>query len=116
MDVLEEELLEINRDQMFPEEEEEKFAMRSKSVSLAGSTTELHTLSRARSGEDLRSDEDEVGGPHLTDCVPFTVSILEVGIFVTHRTGNANQSEKFNAMTQMNASLVSTHCHCIGID
>ena len=71
MDVLEEELLEINRDQMFPEEEEEKFAMRSKSVSLAGSTTELHTLSRARSGEDLRSDEEEVGGPHLTDCVPL---------------------------------------------
>ena len=61
MDVLEEELLEINRDQMFPEEEEEKFAMRSKSVSLAGSTTELHTLSRARSGEDIRSDEEEVG-------------------------------------------------------
>ena len=70
MDVLEEELLEINRDQMFPEEEEEKFAMRSKSVSLAGSTTELHTLSRARSGEDLRSDEEEVGGG-LSDCVPL---------------------------------------------
>ena len=69
MDVLEEELLEINRDQMFPEEEEEKFAMRSKSVSLAGSTTELHTLSRARSGEDLRSDEEEVGCSCPSDCV-----------------------------------------------
>ena len=70
MDVLEEELLEINRDQMFPEEEEEKFAMRSKSVSLAGSTTELHTLSRARSGEDLRSDEEEVSCPQWL-CPPF---------------------------------------------
>ena len=72
MDVLEEELLEINRDQMFPEEEEEKFAMRSKSVSLAGSTTELHTLSRARSGEDLRSDEEEVGCSCPSDCVPLS--------------------------------------------
>ena len=63
-DILEEEIALINTNAMFPEEEEEeedRGFMRSKSGSLFGSRDELHSLSRTRSGEDLRSDEDEAG-------------------------------------------------------
>ena len=62
-DILEEEIALINTNAMFPEEEEEEDRgfMRSKSGSLFGSRDELHSLSRTRSGEDLRSDEDEAG-------------------------------------------------------
>ena len=63
-DILEEEIALINTNAMFPEEEEEEEEgcfVRSKSGSLFGSRDELNSLSRTRSGEDLRSDEDEVG-------------------------------------------------------
>ena len=60
MDILEEEIMELNEDTMFPEEEEERELLRSKSGSLFGSRDELNDLSRTRSGDDLRSDEDEV--------------------------------------------------------
>ena len=59
MDILEEEIIEVNDDTRFPEEEEEEL-YRSKSGSLFGSRDELHNLSRTRSGDDLGSDEDEV--------------------------------------------------------
>ena len=61
MDILEEEIIEVNDDTRFPEEEEEElYLYRSKSGSLFGSRDELHNLSRTRSGDDLGSDEDEV--------------------------------------------------------
>ena len=60
MDILEEEMMQINKDTMFPEEEEEEFVTRSKSGSLFGSTNELHSLSRTRSGDDLLSDDDDM--------------------------------------------------------
>merc|ERR1719410_1134933 len=52
--------MQINKDTMFPEEEEEEFVTRSKSGSLFGSTNELHSLSRTRSGDDLLSDDDDM--------------------------------------------------------
>ena len=63
MDILEEEMMQINKDTMFPEEEEEEFVTRSKSGSLFGSTNELHSLSRTRSGDDLLSDDDDMSPP-----------------------------------------------------
>ena len=63
MDILEEEMIQINKDTMFPEEEEEEFVTRSKSGSLFGSTNELHSLSRTRSGDDLLSDDDDMSPP-----------------------------------------------------
>ena len=52
MDILEEEMMQINKDTMFPEEEEEELVIRSKSGSLFGSTTELHSLSLVSEDED----------------------------------------------------------------
>ena len=63
MDILEEEMMQINKDTMFPEEEEEEFVTRSKSGSLFGSTNELHSLSRTRSRDDLLSDDDDMSPP-----------------------------------------------------
>ena len=64
MDILEEEMIQINKDTMFPEEEEEEFVTRSKSGSLFGSTNELHSpLSRTRSRDDLLSDDDDMSPP-----------------------------------------------------
>ena len=60
MDILEEEIRVINTNAMFHEDEEDEGFIRSKSGSLFGSRDELHSLSRTRSGEDLRSDDDEV--------------------------------------------------------
>ena len=64
MDILEEEMMQINKDTMFPEEEEEEFVTRSKSGSLFGSTNELHSpISRTRSRDDLLSDDDDMSPP-----------------------------------------------------
>ena len=56
MDILEEEIPVINA--RFTEEDEDLIL--SKSGSLFGSRDELHSLSRTRSEDDLRSDDDEV--------------------------------------------------------
>ena len=56
MDILEEEIPVINA--RFTEEDEDMVL--SKSGSLFGSRDELHSLSRTRSEDDLRSDDDEV--------------------------------------------------------
>ena len=41
------------------EEEDEEYLMRSKSGSIFGSRDELYSRSRTRSGDDLRSDEED---------------------------------------------------------
>ena len=64
MDILEEEMMQINKDTMFPEEEEEEFVTRSQSGSLFGSTNELHSpISLTRSRDDLLSDDDDMSPP-----------------------------------------------------
>lgn len=60
MDILEEEIIEVNDDTRFPEEEEEELYRSKSGSSLFGSRDELNNLSRTRSGDDLGSDEDEV--------------------------------------------------------
>ena len=59
MDILEEEIIELNENTRFPEEEEEEF-MRSKSGSLFGSRDELN----------FRSDEEEVATTSHAEHVP----------------------------------------------